>query len=66
MFPSTVCQKDPWSLGHDRQAFFHMNRHKFKPMTSFNLDAPSIKLYVDTTKDPGWQEFGLQILWLWF
>ncbi|CAL1159892.1 unnamed protein product, partial [Cladocopium goreaui] len=36
-----------------KKAFFHMNRHKIKPMTSFNLDAPSIKLYVDTTKDPG-------------
>ena len=35
------------------QAFFHMNRHKFKPCTSFNLDAPTIKLYVDTTKDCG-------------
>lgn len=35
-----------------KKAFFHMNRHKIKPMTSFNLDAPSIKLYVDTTKDP--------------
>ena len=42
---------------HRHQAFFHMNRHKFKPNTSFNLDAPSIKLYVDTTKDTGaqWQ-----------
>lgn len=35
-----------------KKAFFHMNRQKFKPMTSFNMDAPSIKLYVDTTKDP--------------
>eukprot|EP00435_Cladocopium_sp_Y103_P067440 s156_g30.t1 len=44
-----------------KKAFFHMNRQKFKPMTSFNMDAPSIKLYVDTTKDPGvkcWERTG--------
>ena len=51
-------ERTSWSLlgsppRSAHQAFFHMNRHKFKPMTSFNLDAPSIKLYVDTTKDPG-------------
>lgn len=32
------------------EAFMHVNRHKFKRL-SFNLDDPSFKLYVDTTKD---------------
>ena len=49
----TLLGSPPRSAHQTHQAFFHMNRHKFKPMTSFNLDAPSIKLYVDTTKDPG-------------
>jgi len=34
-----------------KKAFMHVNRHKFKRL-SFNLDDPSFKLYVDTTKDP--------------
>ena len=39
------------------EAFMHVNRHKFKRL-SFNLDDPSFKLYVDTTKDrdeQGWR-----------